>query len=67
MTSSMTSDIAVLGGFRRGVAIVSRMDLTLEVVRYGKPTSGQHLLVAVMRAAAVVLQPKSLFIQRKVP
>jgi hypothetical protein len=37
------------------------------MVRFGKPTSGMHYLVAYMRAAAVVLQPKSLFIQRKVP
>jgi hypothetical protein len=40
-----------------------RMGLTVEVIRYGKPTSGMHYLIAVMRAAAVVLQPKALFKQ----
>jgi HK97 family phage major capsid protein len=66
-TSSMTADISILDGFERGVAIAMRQDLTLEMVRFGKPTSGQHYLVAYMRAAAVVLQPKALFIQKKVP
>jgi Phage capsid family len=66
-TTSMTVDISVLGGFQRGVAVAMRQDLTLEMVRFGKPTSGQHYLVAYMRAAAIVLQPKSLFIQKKVP
>jgi hypothetical protein len=50
-----------------GVGIALRQDLTLEIVRHGKPTSGMHYLVATMRAAAVVLQPKALFIQKKVP
>lgn len=66
-TTSMTVDVSVLGGFRRGVGIALRMGLTAEVVRYGKPTYGMHYLIAVMRAAAVVLQPKALFIQKKVP
>lgn len=66
-TTNMTTDISVLGGFRRGVGIAMRMGLAVEVVRYGKPGSGMHYLIAVMRAAAVVLQPKALFIQRKVP
>jgi hypothetical protein len=65
--TSMTVDISVLGGFQRGVAVTMRQDLTLEMVRFGKPTSGQHYLVAYMRAAAIVLQPKALFIQKKVP
>ena len=42
-------------------------DQELHYLRFGKPTSGQHYLIAHMRAAAVVLQPKALFIQRKVP
>jgi hypothetical protein len=66
-TTVMTADISVLGGFQRGVGIALRQDLTLEIVRHGKPTSGMHYLVATMRAAAVVLQPKALFIQKKVP
>jgi hypothetical protein len=37
-TTSMTADISVLGGFQRGVGIAMRQDLTLEMIRYGKPT-----------------------------
>jgi hypothetical protein len=66
-TTSMTVDVSVLGGFQRGVAIAMRMDLTTEIIRYGKPTYGSHYLMAVMRAAVVVLQPKALFHQKKVP
>jgi HK97 family phage major capsid protein len=66
-TTSMTLDISVLGGFERGVGIVMRQDLSLEIVRYGKPTAASHLLVATMRGAAIVTQPLSIFIQRKVP
>lgn len=65
-TTSMTTNVSVLGGFTRGVGIAMRFGLTVEVVRYGKPTFGMHYLVAMMRAAAVVLQPKALFIQKKV-
>jgi hypothetical protein len=49
-TTSMTADISVLGGFQRGVGIAMRQDLTLEMIRYGKPTSGMHYLVCTMRA-----------------
>jgi hypothetical protein len=44
-----------------------RADLTLEVVRHAKATSGSHLLVCHMRAAPVILQPARLFWQKKVP
>lgn len=66
-TSSMTADQALFGDFSTGVAIVVRSDLRLELVRHGKPTSGQHLLVAHARIAPVVLQPARLFWQKKVP
>jgi HK97 family phage major capsid protein len=66
-TSSMTTDVAVLGDFAAGFAIALRSELTLEVVRHAKATSAQHLLVAHMRADGVVLQPGRLYIQRKVP
>jgi hypothetical protein len=62
-TTSISAGTSFLGGFTRGVAIAMRLGLTVEVVRYGKPTSGMHYLIAVMRAAAVVLQPKALFKQ----
>jgi hypothetical protein len=66
-TSSMTADQALFGDFEAGVAIVVRDDLRLELVRHGKPTSGQHLLVAHLRAAAVPLQVARLFWQKKTP
>jgi Phage capsid family len=66
-TSSMTADISVLSGFERGVGIAMRQDLSIEILRFGKVGSGMHLLVATMRAAAIVIQPKALFIQKKVP
>ena len=42
-----------------------RQELRLEIVRFAKPGSASHLLVAHMRAAGVVMQPKALFIQKK--
>jgi hypothetical protein len=66
-TSSMTTDVAAFGDFAAGFAIAMRAELTLEVVRHAKATSGSHLLVAHMRADGVVLQPGKLFVQRKVP
>jgi hypothetical protein len=62
-TTSISAGVSFLGGFTRGVGIAMRLGLTVEVIRCGKPTSGMHYLVAVMRAAAVVLQPKALFKQ----
>ena len=66
-TSSMTADVAVFGRFAEGFAIATRSELTVEVVRHAKPTSGSHLLVAHMRADGIVLQPGRLFIQKLVP
>jgi HK97 family phage major capsid protein len=66
-TSAMTADQAIFGDFEAGVAMAIRADLTLEVVRHAKATSGSHLLVAHMRAAPVILQPARLFWQKKVP
>lgn len=44
-----------------------RQDLRLEIVRFAKPTSASHLLVAHMRAAGVVLEPKRIFRQLLAP
>lgn len=66
-TTSVTADTAIFGNFAEAVAIAIRSDLTLEVVRHGKPGYGSHLLVAHARADAVVLQPTKLFHQKKVP
>jgi HK97 family phage major capsid protein len=66
-TTSMTADQALLGDFEQGLAICVRSQLTVEIVRHGKPTSGQHLLVAHARVAPVVLQPSKMYWQKKVP
>lgn len=63
-TSSMTADTAIFGDFAAALAIAVRQELTVELVRHGKPTSGQHLLVATLRGAPVMLQPGRLFIQK---
>ena len=64
-TTKISAGTAIYGGFERGFAIAMRQELRLEVVRFGKPTSASHVLVAHMRGAGVVLQPKQLFIQQK--
>jgi HK97 family phage major capsid protein len=64
-TTKVSAGTAIYGGFESGFAIALRQELRLEVVRFGKPTSATHLLVAHMRGAGVVLQPKRLFIQQK--
>ena len=64
-TTGIAAGTAIYGGFDRAFAIAMRQELRLEVVRFGKPTSASHVLVAHMRAAGVVLQPKRLFIQKK--
>lgn len=64
-TTALAAGIAIYGGFPEGFAVAMRQELHLEIVRYGKPTKASHLLVATMRAAGVVLQPKRLYIQNK--
>ena len=64
-TTRMTAGTAIYGGFERAVAIAMRAELRLELVRWGKATSGSHLLIAHMRGDGVVLQPKALYIQEK--
>ena len=64
-TTGVTAGNAVYGGFERGFAIALRQELRLEIVRFGKPGSASHILVAHMRGAGVVLQPKRLYIQLK--
>lgn len=63
-TTGITAGTAIHGNFAEALAIALRSELTVEVVRFGKPGSGSHLLVAHMRAAPVVLQPGKLFIQK---
>ena len=56
---------AVFGNFSEAFAIAMRSDLRVEVIRWNKPGSATHLLVAHARAAGVVLQPGKLFKQLK--
>jgi HK97 family phage major capsid protein len=64
-TSAMPLGSAVFGDFARGFAVIIRSDLRLEVVRHGKPESGEHLLVCHARIGGLVLQPSRLFKQLK--
>jgi len=63
-TAGMTEGIALFGNFSQGVAVVMRQDLLVELVRFGRPETASHLLVCTMRARAIVLQGKSLYIQK---
>lgn len=63
-TTSLSTGTGIFGDFAAGLAIALRQSLTVEVVRFGKPGSGSHLLIAHMRAAPVVLQPGRLFVQK---
>jgi len=63
-TSSMSEGVALFGNFSAGVAVALRQDLLLELVRFGKPNSASHLLMATMRAQIFCLQPKTLYIQK---
>jgi len=62
-TTNIAAGSAIFGQFDQALAIALRQALTVEVIRYGKPGTASHLLVATMRAAPVVLQPGKLFIQ----
>ena len=62
-TTNIAAGFAIFGRFDQALAIALRQALTVEVIRYGKPGTASHLLVATMRAAPVVLQPGKLFIQ----
>ena len=64
-TSNLAAGTGFFGDFSRGVLIGSRSELRLEVVRWQKPTQGQHALVAHARMDAYIVQPKALFRQLK--
>jgi hypothetical protein len=66
-TTKMTASTAILGNMAAAFAIVARQNLNLEVVRFQKPGSYSHLLVAHARMDGIVLQPNHLFIQKLVP
>lgn len=60
-TTSISAGTAYIGGFPQGFAIAVRQSLEMELVRFQKVTSAQHVLVCTMRADGVVLQPDRLF------
>ena len=62
-TSGMTDGFAILGNFELGFGIAVRQELRLEVIRWGKPGFGSHILVAFARMAGYVLQPNHLYNQ----
>lgn len=62
-TTGMTDGFAILGNFELGFGIAVRQPMTLEVIRWGKPTYGSHILVAFARMAGYVLQPNHLYNQ----
>lgn len=62
-TTGLTAGTALFGDFAAAFAFAVRSTMTVEVLRYQKPTRATHLLVAQMRADGVVLQPARLFKQ----
>lgn len=62
-TTSIASGTAVYGGFDHGFLFALRSMLRVEIVRWHEPKKAKHALVAHMRAAGFVMQPKALFIQ----
>lgn len=66
-TTRLTAGTAIVGDMSKAFAIIARQQLNLEVVRFQKPDSYSHLLVAHARMDGLVLQPDHLFIQKLVP
>lgn len=64
-TAGLAAGTALFGDFAAGFALAMRQELRLEVIRFAKPGSASHLLVAHMRADGVVIQPAQLFKQLK--
>ncbi|MBW2649538.1 MAG: phage major capsid protein [Deltaproteobacteria bacterium] len=61
-TTGMSDSTGIMGDFATGFGVASRMDMQLELIRWGKPGYGTHLLVAWARMAGYVLQPKALYL-----
>ena len=64
-STMMTAGKGILGNFEKGLMLAMRQELRLEVVRWQKPGSATHLMVAYMRAGFYTVQPKTLFRQLK--
>jgi len=65
-TTSMSDSTGIMGDFSIGFGVASRVDMQLELIRWGKPGYGSHLLVAWARMAGYVLQPKALYLPKVV-
>lgn len=65
-TTSMAAGTAIMGDFFKGIAIALQQNILLEVVRFSKPGSYSHVLVAHARMDGYVLQPNHLYIQKAV-
>jgi HK97 family phage major capsid protein len=66
-TTKIAAGNAIIGNMAQAFAIITRQQLNLEVIRFSKPGSYSHLLVAHARMDGIVLQPNHLFIQKLVP
>ncbi len=64
-TTTLNAGTAFFGDFENGFGTALRQELRIEVVRFAKPESVTHLLIAHMRADGIVLQPARLFKQLK--
>lgn len=63
-TTALSAGTAIFGDFARGIAMVARLELTLEMLRFAKPGAYTHTLLAHARIAPVLLQPARLFAQQ---
>ncbi len=64
-SNSLDAGTAIFGNWMQSFAIVARSMLQLELVRYQKPGSHSHLLVASARIDGYVLQPGGLYLMEK--
>lgn len=64
-SNGLDAGTAIFGNWALAFAVAVRSQLQLEIVRYAKPGSYSHLLVASMRADGYVMNPHGLFIMDK--
>lgn len=64
-SNGLDAGTAIIANWVQAFAVAVRSQLQLEIVRYAKPGSFSHLLVASMRADGYVMQPNGLFIMDK--
>ncbi|SDU32291.1 phage major capsid protein, HK97 family [Nitrosomonas ureae] len=64
-STHMTAGKALMGDFERSVLLAIRSELRIEIVRWHRPGSASHLMIAYMRGAFYTVQPGSLYRQLK--